>query len=163
MLNPIKSMRKMARHLGISRSIHRISKNYLELHDYKMQSRVTFKQLPCGNDMTWAKRFCQDMQCTIDNVFIWSNEKIFTVDAVTDTQNVKPCARDPRDLPKGNSSHISLMKPEGVMMWAAVSFDGSKTPSGFINEGVKLNSKLLSWITDSFGNGYIFIQDCSVP
>ena len=60
------------------------------------------------------------------------------------------------------------MKPAGVMVWAAVTSDGSKSPLVFIEVSVKVNTqvyikiltkKVLPQITESFGNPDIFTQD----
>ena len=42
-----------------------------------------------------------EMQRPVDYVFIWSDEKISTVKAVTNTQNDRLYARDAGDLPEG--------------------------------------------------------------
>ena len=68
---------------------------------------------------------------------MWSDEKIFAVEAVTNTQNGRLYARDAGDLPEGgsSSSHLRRMKQFGVMLWAAVASDGSKSPSVIIDRG----------------------------
>lgn len=54
------------------------------------------------------------------------------------------------------------------MVWAAVASDGSKSPLIFVDAGVMVNSevyvemlnkKVLTWITETFGDCYIFTQD----
>ena len=47
--------------------------------------------------MAGAKDF-GEMQRAVDHVFIWSDEKIFTVEAVTDTWNDRLNASDAGDL-----------------------------------------------------------------
>ena len=72
------------------------------------------------------------------------------------------------DLPEGSRTHFCCQKPAGVMVWAAVASDGTKSPLLFIEEGVKVNSqvylqmlkeKVLPWVTEAFGEHYVFIQD----
>ena len=76
------------------------------------------------------------------HVFIWYDEKIFTVEAVSHIQNDKLYVRDAGDLPEGNRTYLRRMKPARVMVWAAVASDGSKSPQVFIEKGVKVNTKV---------------------
>ena len=92
--NPRRSMRKTASRLRISRSsIHRIFKNDQRLTAYREQQRhllpAAFKQKRHDK----GNRMLAEMQCTVDHVFIWFDEKIFTVEAVTNTQNDWLCMR----------------------------------------------------------------------
>ena len=59
-------------------------------------------------------------------------------------------------------------KPAGVMVWASVASDVAKPPLVLIKEGINVNSQVylktleehvLPWVTASFPNGYVFIQD----
>ena len=167
--NPRRSMRKTASQLGISRSsMHRIFKNDLGLTAYKKQPRQLLSAASKQKRHDRGKMMLAEMQRAVDNVFIWSDEKIFTVEAVTNTQNDRLYAHNAEDLPEGSRTHFRRMKPAGVMVWAAVASDGSKSPLIFIKEGVKVNTQLyikmlaenvLPWITKSFGNSYVFTQD----
>ena len=75
-----------------------------------------------------------------DHAVIWFDEKIFTVQAVTNTHNDRVYAANPCDLPEDNWMHIGLQKPACVMMWATMTSDGTKSPLAFIDEGVKVNN-----------------------
>ena len=55
------------------------------------------------------------------------------------------------------------------MLWAAVSFDGSKSTLVFIEKGVKVDTQVcieilaekdLPWITESFGKRYVLAKVC---
>lgn len=162
MRNPRRSMRKTASQLGISRSsMHRIFKNYLRLTVYNNQSRQLLSAASKQKRHDRGKRMLAEMQRAVDHVFIWSDEKIFIVEAVTNTQNDRLYAHDAGDLPEGSRTHFRRMKSAGVMVWVAVASDGSKSPLVFIEEVVKVNTqvyikmldeKVLPWITESFGN-----------
>ena len=52
-----------------------------------------------------------EMLREFNHLFIWSNEKIFTVKAVTNTQNDR--------LPEDSRTHLRRMKPAG---WIQVPF-----------------------------------------
>ena len=104
----------------------------------------------------------------VDHVFIWSDEKIFTVEAVTNTQNDRLYARDAKDLHEGNRTHLRRMKPAGIMVWTIVAFDESKFSLVFIQEVVKVYIKILTelvllWITDSIGISYVSTEDGVPP
>ena len=73
-------------------------------------------------------------------VFIRSNEKIFTVDVVTNTQNDKLYARDAEDILESSRTHLRRMKSAGVMVWAAVSYGESKSLFVFTEKSVKVNT-----------------------
>ena len=79
------------------------------------------------------------MQRAVDHVFIRSDEKIFTVEAVINTQKDKPYALD---LPEGGRIHLRPMKQTEVIVWAAVAFDGFKSLLVFIVEGLKINTQV---------------------
>ena len=104
----------------------------------------------------------------IQSVLVWSAEKIFTVQVVVNSQNDRVYAHRAQHLPEGCRTHFRRQKPAGVMVWAAVASDGSKSPFVFIQEGVKVNSqvylqmleeKVLPWCTNAFGNQCVFTQD----
>ena len=108
------------------------------------------------------------MQRAVDHVFVGSDEKIFTVEAVTSAQNDRLYARDSGDSPEDCLTHLGRMKPAGVVVWVAVASCGPKSPLFFIEDGVKVNTqvyikklteKVEPWITQSFRNRFIFTQD----
>ena len=65
---------------------------------------------------------------------IWSDEKVFTVQAVNNPQNDRVYTANPGDLPVGSRAHLRRQKPAGVMAWAAVESDGSTSPLVFIQD-----------------------------
>ena len=95
--NPQRSVRKVAKEANISRSsMQRIVKNDLQLCPYKKQSR----QLISGpsKQKTAAQGQVQEMEGAAGKVFIWSDEKMFTVEAETNKQNDKVYAISSKDL-----------------------------------------------------------------
>ena len=65
-----------------------------------------------------------ELQRTVDQVFMWSDEKIFAVEAATNTQNGRLCARDAENMPEGSGTHSRRMEPARVMVWTVVVYDG---------------------------------------
>ena len=104
------------------------------------------------------------MQRDVGHVFIWSGEKIFTVEAVTNTQNCRLYARDAEDLPEGSHTHLRRTNPAEVIVWAVVASDVYKSHLFFIKECVKAylhkyidrQSVILDHL--NFGNRHVFIQ-----
>ena len=76
------------------------------------KSNQGFQQLP--------SRCSAVMQRDIDNVFVLSDEKIFTVEAGNNTQNDRLYECDAGDLPEGSNTRIQRIKPTGVAVWATV-------------------------------------------
>ena len=109
----------------------------------------------------------QEMERVADKVFILSDDKMVTVEALTNKQIDRAYAHSPENLSVNISSHLRRQKPASVMAWAAVASDGSKSPLVVIVEGVKINNqvylnmlqkKVVPWLTESFGNDFIFTQ-----
>ena len=95
------------------------------------------------------------------HVFMLFDEKVFTVEVVTNTQNDRLRARDAGICLKVAvviSARCSVVGPQSLLMELSSLLI-------YIEEGVKVNTqayikmlteKLLPWITESFGNRYVF-------
>ena len=81
-------------------SMHRIFKNDLRLTAYIEQSRQLLSVASKQKRHDCGKSMLAEMQRAVDYVFIWSDQKIFTVEAVTNTQNNRLYARDAGDFPE---------------------------------------------------------------
>ena len=78
-------------------------------------------------------------------IFIWSDEKMFTVEAVIYKQIDRFFARSPRDLLVNVRGHVRHQKPVWVMVWAAVASDGGQISFGlhwWRRETVKVNNQV---------------------
>ena len=58
----------------------------------------------------------QEMERAAGKVFIWSDEKMFTVEAVTNKQNDRVYAHSPGDLSVNVRSHLNRQKPASVIV-----------------------------------------------
>ena len=110
-LSPRRCTNKTASQIGISRS----SKQKILIYDlrltvYNKQSRqlisAAFKQKRHDK----SKMMSAEMQRLVDHVFFWSDEKIFAVEAVANTQNDRLYVREIGDLPEGNRTNLLRMK-----------------------------------------------------
>ena len=55
-----------------------------------------------------------EMQRAVAHVFVWFEEKIFTVEAFTNKQNDRLYTRDAKVLPEVSRTHLRRMKPAGL-------------------------------------------------
>lgn len=159
----------MAKDLKMSaRSMRRVVKEDLGLKAYKFQRRHLISEASKKKRLDRGKKMLKEIERAGQKSIIWSDEKVFTVQAVNNPQNDRVYAANPGDLPEGSRAHLRRQKPAGVMVWAAVGSDGSTSPLVFIDEGVKINSNVyiqmladdvLPWVTETYGDNYIFTQD----
>uniref|UniRef100_A0A3P8VM51 Uncharacterized protein n=1 Tax=Cynoglossus semilaevis TaxID=244447 RepID=A0A3P8VM51_CYNSE len=138
--NLCRSVRTTAKEVNISKpSLRRIVKQDLRLKALKMQHRQLISATSKKKQLDRGQMMLQEIQSAANKVLVWSDEKIFTVQAVVNSQNDRVYAHS---------------KPAGVMLWTAVASYGSKSPLVFIQE-----EKVLPWCTNVFGKQYIFTQD----
>ncbi len=69
---------------------------------------------------------------------IWTDEKLFTVEAIHNVQNDCVLAKSTEEIPTKFRVGTRCQKPPNVMHWAGVTCNGKKTPLIFIEEGVKV-------------------------
>ena len=169
--NPVRSMRKMAKELKISAS----SVGRIVSRDLKMKSRARTKVplLPEAQKDVWVQRsatLINDLKhAAAKRVILFSDEKIFTVDAASNRRNDRWIG----DVPENYSDKIkyknSTKHPSSVMVFGLVSSDGNTMPPVFIPAGVKVNTetyvdmlctKVKTWVDSHYPDGnYVFQQD----
>ena len=80
--------------------------------------------------------------------------------AVNNVQNDLFYAGSQSDPPEGSRVQFRRQKHAGVMVWAAVGFEGSTSPKLFVDDGVKVNSEVhikvlaenvVLWVTETYG------------
>ena len=128
-------LHKVARETGINReSVRRIVKNELGLKPYKLQKvqllTEKMKEIRVQRSQLLLKRAAgQDV--------LFTDEKIFTIEAVHNHQNDRIWAENPplSDAIVTHSQHAS-----SVMVWAGICASG-KTPLIFVDPGVKINKE----------------------
>ena len=100
---------------------------------------------------------------------IFSNEKLFTVEAAFNHKNDRVLSKSLQDIPSGLKKVRKTQKSTPVMVWAAASSEG-KSPLIFVPKGVKINKKvyidkilkngLMPWTSGMFSNAnWTFQQD----
>ena len=102
---------------------------------------------------------------------IFSDEKLFTVEAAFNHRNDRVLSKSLQDIPPGLEK-VRIQKPPSVIVWAAVSSEG-KFPLIFVSEGVKINKELyidkilkdglMPWTSEMYPNAnWTFQQDRAI-
>ncbi|XP_047127712.1 uncharacterized protein LOC124808586 [Hydra vulgaris] len=104
-----------------------------------------------------------------DVPIVYSDEKNFTVEPEPNRYNDRVLGKSRRTVPLELRTIPKRQHPVGVMVWAGVCSDGSKTPLVFVPEGVKVNqvtyvdfikANLIPWAKKKFGDDpWAFMQD----
>lgn len=122
--NPRRSMRARAKEVNISRtSLRRIVKQDLRLKALKMQHRHLISTASKKKRLDKGQMMLQEIQSAANKVLVWYDEKIFTVQAVVNSQNDRVCVQH---LPEGCRTNFHRQKPAEVMVWVAIASDGSR-------------------------------------
>lgn len=121
-----------------------------------------------------AKRFDSsetllgEMRRVAEKYFLWTYKNVFTVETVTKNQKDRVYAHRSLHLLAGWGLLFRRQKPASVMVWAGVVSYGSKLSSSslmlVINSNVYvdiLREKVLSCITETIGDGSLFIHNGS--
>ena len=158
--NPKRSMRAMARDMNVSeKTIRNIVKTDLKMSSFKMQTRqhltdlqkkkrlarakILLNKLKAGTDTSEArtKILLNKLKAGTDtSEIIFSDEKLFTVEAICNRQNNRVLAKSSADIPDSTRSVFRRQKSSSVMVWAAIS-QTWKSPLIFVPQGAKVNTK----------------------
>ena len=100
---------------------------------------------------------------------IWTDEKLFTVEAAFNRQNDSVLAVSIEDVPIDQRTVCRSQGAALVMVWAGVTSCGKKTQLIFIDKGVEINqntyrdmlaSQVLPWIrAQEWPHGFVFQED----
>ena len=145
--NPKRSMRKVARSLEIDvKSVRTIVKGDLKLYPFKMTRRQQLTTLQKKKRMERAKILLNRLKDgTNSDDIIFSDEKMFDVEAKFNTQNDRILAKSADCIPNSVKSVFRCQKPASVMVWAAIS-ESWRSPLIFVKEGAKIDAN--SYIED---------------
>lgn len=168
--NPHRSISKMAREAQVSRTtMHRIVRDDLKMYPYRFQKRQLLSAGSKEKRLARSKILMAWFKSVTQVSVIYTDEKLFTVQAKLNRQNDRILSRDISQVHIGEKSFFQTQKPASVMVWAGVSSCGKKSPLIFIPEGVKVNqhvyldmlkSQVLPWIEGEVWEGsYCFQQD----
>lgn len=161
------SMRKVSRETGIKRdSVRLIVKNELGLKAYKLQKA---QLLTDAMKKVRVQRCRLLLQRPAGPEILFSDEKIFTIEAAHNHQNDRLWAEKP---PLSDRIVTHSLHPASVMVWAGICASG-KTPLIFVDPGVKINKNyylreilqdvLKPWARRHFGRREWVFQQDSAP
>lgn len=139
--NPVRSMRKIARDLGVSDfTVRNIVKNNLHA---KSRAR-TSKQLISASSQAKRLARCKQLLSKLKKgmaVIIFTDEKVFTIDSVSNSRTNRYISPKPvKEVPDSIKHVFKTKHPASVMVFGLVASDGKKMPPVFIPNGVKINS-----------------------
>ncbi|QQP54502.1 Putative DD37D maT transposase, partial [Caligus rogercresseyi] len=168
--NNKRSIRKMALEVGVNREVMRkIVREDLGVKPYHLQKRQLLSDATVDKRLERSKVLRNWLKSRTRISIIWTDEKVFTLQAAFNSQNDRILAKDIRQVPVKDKTVFKRQKPASVMVWAGVTTCGRKTPLIFIPEGVKINQKVyldmmsmqvLPWIKkQEWEDSYCFQQD----
>ena len=121
--NPKRSLRKMAKDMNISHeSVRTIVEQDLKMSSYKIRTRQLLTDLQKRKRKERAKILLNRLKGgTEKGEIVFSDEKLFSVEAKFNTQNDRILGKSPKDLPDHLRFVLRRQKPSSVMVWGAIS------------------------------------------
>ena len=121
--NPKRSMRKMANQMKMDpKSMRTIVKTNLKLSPFKLRKSQHLTVLQKKKRVNRSRLLLNLMKSGMrEEKIVFSDEKVFTVEAQFNHQNDRVLAKHSSDVPKDILTVTCRQKPESVMVWAAVS------------------------------------------
>ena len=141
--NPSRSTRKLAKDTSVSVStMQRLLKDDLHVYPYKFTKRQLLSNATKKKRLDRAKVLIKRLVVGTWPQVLWTDEKLFTVQAIHNHQNDRIWIPNKDMVPVERCSSFRRQKPSSVMVWAGVTSTGLKTPLIFIDEGVKINQTI---------------------
>ena len=136
-------------------------------YPYKFTKRHLLSEATKKKRLDRAKVLVKKLVDGTQPQVLWTDEKLFTVQAVHNHQNDRIWLPDINMVPVERRSSFRRQKPASVMVWAGATSKGLKTPLIFIEEGVKINQtvyrrmleeKVLPWVQEVVGEQGVTLQ-----
>jgi len=169
--NPWRSIRKMAKDLGVSTtSMHRIVNEDIGATSRAITSTHLITEDSRKKRLCRAKLLLNDVKHSSGRVILFSDEKLFCVDRVLNRRNNRYISVKPAEDVPDHVKHVSKTKnPAKVMVLGVVASNGKKCPPVFIPQKERINAdayikmlttNVLPWIRETFPDGnYVWQQD----
>ena len=166
--NPARSANKLAKEAHVSPStMQRLLKSDLKVKPYKITKRQLLSEATKNKRFERAKmlltRLSDDTQPTV----LWTDEKLFTVQAIHNSQNDRVWTKNKDSVSVEKRTSFRRQKPASVMVWGGVTSSGQKSPLIFVEDGVKVNQhvyldmlkeKVLPWVDTLPGDEGVTLQ-----
>ncbi|KAI6660612.1 hypothetical protein LOD99_10389 [Oopsacas minuta] len=138
--NPLRSMRKMAAEVHISKgSMQNLVKNELDFRSYKRKTVHFLSETIKLKRLSRSKGLLTRLEIENLDRFLFSDEKLFSIEQATNKQNDTILAPNSSSIPEDVLYVARTQKPRSIMVWTGISANG-RTPLIFIPEGVKINA-----------------------
>lgn len=164
--DPTLSMRKMANQLNVNPNTIKTAVNTdLGLKSFARTPRHLLNAALKSKRLTRCKKVLHYLKTHAGTVTIFSDEKIFTVDAVVNRRNDRYLAKSIEDV-KGT---FRTKHPAQIMVLGVVASDGKKMPPYFFKPGERVGAEVyykvlryhvLPWLKANYPEGnYVWTQD----
>jgi len=138
--NPARSAAKLAHEAHISSStMRRVLKDDLKVKPYKITKRQLLSDATKKKRFERAKLLLNKVLDGTQPTVLWTDEKLFTVQAIHNPQNDRIWTENKDSVPVERRTSFRRQKPASVMVWAGVTSSGLKTLLIFVEDGVKIN------------------------
>ena len=132
-------MRKLASEANVSYDIMQtVLRNDLNLSPFKKSKAQLLSQTAKVKRFSRAKVRLGKLKDGKQPPVLWTDEKLFTVQAIHNHQNDRIYAVK-KYISLNERIAYKRQKPASVIVWAGVTTTGEKTPLIFIEEGAKIN------------------------
>lgn len=147
-------------------SLHKNFKEHVELIARIKQTRQCLLAASKKKGLDRCNSKLDEMKLTANNVLTLS--EIFPAKVVPNKKNDRFYARKTEDFSEGCRSILRCRNPTSFMVWVLVASDGPQPPLIFSDAALKVSNedcveilvgKVLPWVTETFGDHYIFFQD----
>ena len=148
--NNRRSLRTMAAEAQVGcETMQKIVREDLKMYPYKLQKCQLLSEPVEEKRLKRAKLLLNWMKSGTQASIIWTDEKLFTVQAVHNPHNDRIFGQNLENIPINERSMLRRQKLAFVMVWVCVTSRGKKTPIVFIPEGVKVNKNMyLAMLSD---------------
>ncbi len=164
-------MRKLAKAESVSTAtMWRVCHVDLGLKPYKNQQCQVLSAASKTKQLERSRHWLKNLKDSTSPVF-WT-DKLFTIQAVHNHQNDQVLGPNKEALGIKVLSHFWHQIPAAVMCWAGVTTDAQKTPLVFIEESMKVGSKVylhllseevLPWIKAEYTGASVLFQQDGAP
>ncbi|QQP49028.1 Transposase, partial [Caligus rogercresseyi] len=171
--NLARSLRKMAKEENMSEgSMRNLVKKDLGMTPYKKIRLQLLSEATIEKRRERGRILLNKLKSGTQGPVFFTDEKLFTVQAVYNSQNDRILAKSSADILVKVRGVFRRQNPKSVMVWEGVMSDGKKSPLIFVPEGVKinkevylsmLNDQVLPWIKAEYGETFFTFQQDSAP
>ena len=158
--DPTKAMRKVSKELKVDpKTIRNAVKKDLGLRSYTRTPRHLLTQSMKIRRLERCKKVLKYVKTCKDTVLVFSDEKIFTVDAVLNRRNDRYLAKSTADV----QGTYRTKHPAQVMVFGVIGSDGKKMPPYFFKPGEKIGAdvyykvlryQVLPWLKKTYPGGH---------